>query len=49
MVSLILNIGDMMLLKSDRNMKVEMVIRCVSNLYLLALVHEERNAIFDMI
>ena len=48
-LSLILNIGDMMLLKSDKNMKLDMVINCVSNLFLLALVHEERSAIFNMI
>ena len=48
-LSLILNIGDMMFLKSDKNMKLDTVINCVSNLFLLVLVHEERSAIFDMI
>jgi len=48
-LSLSLNIGDMMFLKSDKNMKLDKRISCVSNLSLLDLVHMERSAIFDMI
>lgn len=47
MVFLIHNFVVMMFSKRGRNMKLEMVISYVSNLYIVALVHWERNAIFD--